>query len=151
MDSNDDMAADMAMMWKVTWQSHVTWQQQHSPQVDGPNSEWATKLDLIFNPFIRIVITAQNTYQNCKTISHSIKSNTISRIYIEKHLKIEGYIHIFILHQKQRTKNKNNKSSSIYLQISNLFSLLVPCSISPAPRGDQVTSEATRSIGGAGP
>jgi len=63
MDSNDDMAADMAMMWTVTWQSHVTWQQQHSPQVDGPNSEWATKLDLIFNPFIRIVITAQNTYQ----------------------------------------------------------------------------------------
>jgi len=45
-------------------------------------------------------MTAQNTYQNCQTIYHSIKSNTISRIYIEKHLKI--YMQVtFILHQKQ--------------------------------------------------
>ena len=103
-DMKDDVAVDLTvtwivmMTWLLTWQwcgqwrGNRTWcgkwHQQHSPQVDGPNSEWATKLDLIFNPFIRIVITAQNTYQNCKTISHSIKSNTISRIYIEKHLKI---------------------------------------------------------------
>jgi len=79
----NNMAADIAMTWKVmlTWQS--TWRVTSATQ-----HEWATKMGLIFNPFIRIVITAQNTYQNCKTISHSIKSNTISRVYIEKHLKI---------------------------------------------------------------
>jgi hypothetical protein len=81
--------------------------------------------------FIRIVISAQKTYQNFQPIYHSIKSNTISQIYIEKQIKIASYIHVFILHLKQRTRNKNSKSSSICLQISNLFSLLLPVPFHP--------------------
>jgi len=103
MDSNDDMAADMAMMWTVTWQSYVMWQVTSAAQ---PTSGWAQfrvghQIGPNFNPFIRIVITAQNIYTKIvrpfTTASNQIQYRMI---YIEKHLKI--YMQVtFILHQKQ--------------------------------------------------
>ena len=103
MDSNDDMAADMAMMWTVTWQLHVMWQVTSTAQ---PTSGWAQfrvghQIGPNFNPFIRIVITAQNIYTKIvrpfTTASNQIQYRMI---YIEKHLKI--YMQVtFILHQKQ--------------------------------------------------
>ena len=64
MDSNDDIAADMGVMWKVMWQSHVTWQMTLASQ---PTSGWAQfrvghQIGPNFNPLIRIVITVQNIY-----------------------------------------------------------------------------------------
>jgi hypothetical protein len=95
------MAADMAMMSKVTWQSHVMWQVTSAAHL---TSGWAQfrvghQIGPNFNPFIRIVITAlyTKTVRPFTTASNQIQYHMI---YIEKHLKI--YMQVtFILHQKQ--------------------------------------------------
>ena len=87
MEINADMVSDVAI--------------NMASDISNTTHEWATKMGLIFNPFIRIVITAQNIYTKIvrpfTTASNQIQYRMI---YIEKHLKI--YMQVtFILHQKQ--------------------------------------------------
>jgi hypothetical protein len=85
--------------------------------------------------FIRIVISAQKTYQNFQPIYHSIKSNTISQIYIASYI-----------HASKATDQKQKQQKFQHLP-SNFQSLLTAsCSISSSTWKEHIANINQRAI-----
>ena len=90
-----------------------------------PNFELIIKLGPIFNPFNRIAILVQKIYYNFQPIYHNIKSNRISHIYIEKHIKIASYM----LSSCIKSNTLETKIAKVPIFASNFPCLRITCSL----------------------